>query len=225
MRSSGILLPVASLPSPYGVGTLGKAAYDFVDFLKTAGQKYWQVLPMGPTSYGDSPYQSFCTFAGNPYFIDPDMLVDEGLLTKEECKAHDAGEDPRYVDYGKLYNTRFSLLHKAFDRAEESLKKNRAYKKFKKENSDWLDEYSLFMALKDANDGRSWIEWDEPIRNRQKAAVKEMTAQYAREIEYYKFMQFSFFTQWDKLKKYANDNGIKIIGDIPIYVAFDSSDA
>ena len=225
MRSAGILLPVASLPSPYGIGTLGKAAYDFVDFLKKAGQTYWQVLPMGPTSYGDSPYQSFCTFAGNPYFIDPDMLVDDGLLTAEDCKAHDAGEDPRYVDYGKLYNTRFQLLNKAYECAEESLKKDRKYKKFKKENADWLEEYSLFMALKDAFGGKSWIEWDEPIRNREKTAVKEMTKKYSRETEFYKFMQYVFYCQWDKLKKYANDKGIKIIGDIPIYVAFDSSDA
>lgn len=221
-RSSGILLPISSLPSPYGIGTLGKAAYDFADFLKAAGQKYWQVLPLGPTSYGDSPYQSFSIFAGNPYFIDLEMLIKEGLLTKKEVEGENWGTNPRYVDYGQIYTSRFKILEKA---------KNRGYKNslgdisFFKKNNPWVENYALFMALKKHFGQLSWQEWpDEDIRMHKPEAVEKYTEKLAKDIEFYIYIQFLFFKQWTKLKKYINELGIEIIGDLPIYVALDSAD-
>ncbi len=222
IRKSGVLMPVASLPGKYGIGTFGKESYHFIDMLAESGQSYWQILPLGPTSYGDSPYQSFSTFAGNPYFIDPDILIFEGLLTKKEADSYDFGKDPEKIDYGKMYSARFRLLRKAYVRA--NLKNNRAYAKFCSANRYWLDDYALYMAVKNSFGGVSFIEWDEPIRKRDKKALAAYSEKYAEEVEFYKFLQFKFQEQWKALKKYANRKGIKIIGDIPIYVAFDSAD-
>lgn len=222
MRKSGILMPVASLPGKYGIGTLGETAYRFVDSLKAAGQSYWQILPLGPTSYGDSPYQSFSTFAGNPYFIDLEILIKKGWLTKNECDACDFGKSKSVIDYGKLYNSRFTLLKKAFGRSK--IAQDKAYIKFCAANTMWLDDYALFMAVKNKFNGVSFIEWDEDIRTRKPEALKRYQTECAEEIEFYKFLQFEFDAQWKALKQYAADNGVGIIGDIPIYVAFDSAD-
>ena len=221
-RSSGILFPISSLPSPYGIGTFGKAAYEFADFLKAAGQKYWQVLPLGPTSYGDSPYQSFSTNAGNPYFIDLDMLIEDGLLTKEEVKKEKWGTNPRYVDYGQIYISRFRVLEKAKERGYKSLiNEIGAFV----DDNPWVENYALFMALKKHFNMISWQEWpEEDIRLHDKDAVLKYKMELADDMEFYIFIQYLFFKQWDKLKKYINGLGIEIIGDLPIYVALDSCD-
>ena len=227
-RACGILLPIFSLASEYGIGAFSKEAYDFVDFLEKAGQRYWQILPLGPTSYGDSPYQSFSTFAGNPYFIDITELISSGLLTREEADKYDFGESDEYIDYEKMYKSRFRLLMSAFenlDKATNAKTIRKEFEDFKKSpDNDWLQDYSLFMALKNANGGRSWNTWEEGIRLRKKEAIKEALVKYADEVEFYSFLQFLFFKQWSALKAYANGKGIEIIGDIPIYVAFDSAD-
>lgn len=222
MRASGILLPVASLPSKYGIGCFSKEAYEFIDGLNKAHQSYWQILPLGPTSFGDSPYQSFSTFAGNPYFIDLEELIRKGLLTEEECEECDFGDDDRSIDYGRIYESRFGLLWQAFERAD--LDKDVDFNAFVKENKDWLKDYALFMAIKDSNDGVSWTEWEEDIRLRKPAALKIYEKELQEDIRFYMYLQFLFMEQWTKLKNYANEKGIKIIGDIPIYVAFDSAD-
>lgn len=222
MRKSGVLLPVASLPGKYGIGSFSKEAYKFVDFLKESGQSYWQILPLGPTGYGDSPYQSFSTFAGNPYFIDLDTLIEEGLLKKSEVSKFDWGNNSSYIDYEKIWLSRFKILKIAYDRS--GIEKKAAYKRFIKENAFWLDDYALYMAVKNSFGGISFIEWDEDIRKRTPEALKKYTKELKDEIGFYKFQQFKFNEQWNKLKQYANKNGIKIIGDIPIYVAFDSAD-
>ena len=221
-RASGILMPISSLPSPHGIGTFGKAAYDFADFLHAAGQKYWQVLPLGPTGYGDSPYQSFSTYAGNPYFIDLDLLIEDGLLTKQEVAACDRGGDPARVDYGLLYETRFDLLAKA---AARGWKKDReAVDAFERENADWLPDYALFMALKRANGMRPWTEWPEALRLREPETLERSRAEREEDIALFVYIQFLFFRQWRELKQYINGLGIRIIGDLPIYVAPDSAD-
>ena len=222
VRKSGVLMPVASLPGKYGIGTFGKESYRFVDMLSMAGQSYWQILPLGPTSYGDSPYQSFSTFAGNPYFIDPEMLVEEGLLTQKEADSYDFGKKSDEIDYGKIYNMRFRMLKKAFGRS--NLAKDKNYAKFVGQNGFWLEDYALYMAVKNSFGGVSFIEWDEDIRKRDKKTLDIYRKKYAEEVEFYKFLQYKFIVQWRALKEYANDKGIKIIGDIPIYVAFDSAD-
>lgn len=222
MRASGILLPITSLPSPYGIGTFGKSAYSFVDKLKAAKQTYWQVLPLVGTSYGDSPYQSFSTFAGNPYFIDFDMLVDEGLLKKSECESYNWGTDPQKVDYEKIYQSRYVVLKLAFERSHH--KTEQAYKDFLAENEYWLPDYSLFMAIKDFFLGDSYCKWSDPIRLREQRELDKYRKLLVPDIELYNFIQYKFFEQWGKLKSYANKNGIKIIGDLPIYVALDSAD-
>lgn len=221
MRASGILLPVASLPSKYGIGCFSKEAYEFIDGLKQAHQSYWQILPLGPTSYGDSPYQSFSTFAGNPYFIDLEELIKEGLLSEETCEECDFGDDDRYVDYGKIYESRFGVLWEAFENFDL---KQKEYVSFVEENSYWLEDYSLYMAIKDSYEGLMWTEWDEDIRLRKPEALEQYKEELKVDIEFYNFIQYQFVKQWTALKKYANDAGIKIIGDIPIYVAFDSAD-
>ncbi len=222
-RSSGILMPVSSLPSPYGIGTFGKAAYDYADFLSLAGQKYWQILPLGPTSYGDSPYQSFSTYAGNPYFIDLDLLIKDKLLTQKEVDVCAWGENPRYVDYGKLYESRYALLQKAKERGWE--RDCAAVKAFEEENRLWLPNYALFMALKRHFDMKAWSEWpDEAARMHDAKAVEEYRAALADDVELFTYIQYLFFKQWSALKKYINDLGIRIIGDLPIYVAMDSAD-
>ena len=219
-RSAGILLPISSLTSKYGIGCFDKKAYEFVDYLKEAGQSYWQILPLGPTSYGDSPYQSFSTFAGNPYYIDLNELVLNGLLTKEECEQV-GFKDNDDIDYGLLYSKRYALLKKAFERSGITIDTD--FIRFCDENK-WLDEYALFMALKDYFGGVSWDKWEKNLRLRKDFTLNEYRSKLSDEINFYKFLQYMFFAQWNKLKKYANERGIKIIGDIPIYVAADSAD-
>ena len=219
-RSAGILLPISSLTSKYGIGCFDKKAYEFVDYLKEAGQSYWQILPLGPTSYGDSPYQSFSTFAGNPYYIDLNELVLNGLLTKEECEQV-GFKDNDDIDYGLLYSKRYALLKKAFERSGITIDTD--FIRFCDENK-WLDEYALFMALKDYFGGVSWDKWEKNLRLRKDFTLNEYRSKLSDEINFYKFLQYMFFAQWNKLKKYANEKGIKIIGDIPIYVAADSAD-
>lgn len=221
-RASGVLLPVSSIPSPYGIGMFSKEAYDFIDFLADAGQTYWQILPLGPTSYGDSPYQSFSTFAGNPYFIDLEALVKEGVLTKKECREADCTHHPNYVEYGELYEKRFALLKKAYERSRISEDKD--FLKFVEDNQSWLKDYALFMAVKKCFDGASWLEWAEDIRMRWGNAMEYYYRECAEEIEFYEYLQYKFMQHWTKLKKYANEKDIRIIGDIPIYVALDSAD-
>ena len=260
-RNAGILMPVSSLPSPYGIGTFGKDAYDFVTFVKECNHKYWQVLPLGPTTYGDSPYQSYSAFAGNPYFVDLDMLIEAGFLLKSEVISRDWGDgivpvnvseddavngrfgtyrdgnigDERYVSYEKIYNNRFDILRIAYDRFKDACvesKKTLAkglplYKQFDnfvKDNADWLEDYALFMALKSHFNNVSWGEWETDIKFRKPEAMSRYEEQLSDDIGYWKFIQFEFYRQWNALKQYANSNGIEIIGDIPIYMGYDSVD-
>lgn len=216
-------MPLTSLPSPYGIGTVGKEAYKFADFLKSAGQKYWQILPVGPTSYGDSPYQSFSTYAGNPYFIDLDMLCEEELLYLPEIQCKDWGFDPLTVDYEKVYNSRFDVLHIAYERFKE--RDRSSFEFFRAENSAWLPNYALYMSVKKHFGMNSWVEWpDSDIRLRKPEAIEKYKKLLKDEISFWEFVQFKFFEQWDKFRKYANSIGIRIIGDMPIYVAMDSAD-
>ncbi|MBO6301857.1 MAG: 4-alpha-glucanotransferase [Ruminiclostridium sp.] len=220
MRSCGVLMHITSLPSPYGIGSFGKQAENFVDWLVSAGQEYWQVLPIGPTGYGDSPYQSFSTFAGNPLLIDLDELVSEGLLTRQDCEGGEYGYDPSYVDFEKVTKMKMELLHKAYGKFSE----NDAYKKFTEREAYWLDDYALFMSVKQENNMVSWLDWSDGLRLRDADALREESEKLRDSIGCWKFMQFEFYRQWEKLKSYANKKGIKIIGDIPIYVSPDSSD-
>ncbi len=257
MRRSGVLLPITSIPSKYGIGGFSKECYEFVDFLEKAGQSLWQILPLGPTGYGDSPYQSFSTYAGNPYFIDLEKLVEAGWITEEDCgEDRSSGEDRgiegtaeadrearehmrrtgreqhsetaeasvfgRYVDYGKIYETRFLILKKAYKNSH--IEANAAFQAFCEENAYWLDDYALYMAVKNSFGGKSFCEWDEDIRFREPQALKYYQEKYAEEIGFIRFQQFLFEEQWFALKAYANEKGIRIIGDIPIYVAYDSAD-
>ncbi len=220
-RSSGILMPVFSLPSPYGIGTLGAAARDFVDFLAAAGQRWWQMLPVGPTAYGDSPYQSPSTYAGNPYLIDLDMLVEDGLLQQTEIDALAWGDDPERVDYGQLYNSRYILLEKA---AARGYARDKAEVDTFVAQNAWLPDYALFMALKRHFDMRCWLEWPEDVRLRKAAALDKYRALLAEDIRLFTYIQYLFFKQWTALRDYAHQQGIGIIGDMPIYVALDSVD-
>lgn len=222
MRKSGVLLPVSAIPSKYGIGAFSKEAYTFIDLLEKAGQSYWQILPLGPTGYGDSPYQSFSTFAGNPYYIDLDSLVEAGYLTKQDCGEYDFGDDDASIDYEKIYLSRFKVLKKAF--LNSRIEEDQAYQKFVEENSYWLKDYALYMAVKNSFGGKSFSEWDEDIKLRKPAAMKKYAEKLADETAFYQFQQYLFAKQWFALKQYANDKNIQIIGDIPIYVAFDSSD-
>ncbi len=218
MRKCGVLMPIFSLPSNYGIGTFGKEAYRFVDFLKLSGQSYWQILPLNPTNYGDSPYQSFSSYAGNPYFIDIEELINEGLLKTCEAQDTDFGKNPLKIDYAKLYENRLTLLHKAFKRFTP----DNNYEKFCSDNKDWLIPYCLFMSIKKKNNDLCWNEWSKEEKD-YNLALKNIN-NYINEINFYKFIQYKFFTQWFSLKEYANQKGIQIIGDMPIYVAFDSAD-
>lgn len=221
-RSSGILLPVSALPSPYGVGTLGKAAYEFATFLKDAGQRFWQVLPLGPTGLGDSPYTSFSTFAGNPYFIDLDLLIEEGLLEREYVEQFDWGKDPEHVDYAALRANRFTVLRKA---CEAGFPRQEAEVKRFAEEQKWLPDYALFMAARDYFGDGSWQDWpDEGLRKRTPEALAKYRELLKEDIRFYTYVQYLFFKQWTALKKYVNNLGIHIIGDVPIYVAMDSAD-
>jgi len=227
-----MLLPVASLPSRYGIGAFSREAYEFVDKLKLAGQQYWQILPLGPTGYGDSPYQSFSAFAGNPYFIDLETLIQEGFLTEAECEEADFGQDAPEVDYAKLYQNRFPVLRKAYER----WKKQQApegtphqlwemQQRLEQNLCEETREYCFYMAVKNYFHGKSWDTWEEDIRLRRPEAVARYREMLADEIRFYEFQQMKFEEQWTRLKQYANDQGIRIIGDIPIYVAFDGADS
>ena len=226
-RSAGILLSITSLPTPYGIGTIGKEAREFADFLKKAGQKVWQILPVGPTSYGDSPYQSFSTYAGNPYLIDLDTLVEEGLVTKEELDSYDWGDDDRHVDYEKIYNSRYKVLRSAFEtfsKKDAKSEEKKAFRAFTRKNSGWLKNYALYMAIKNYYDMASWTEWPEDIKMREEAALARYERKLKDEVNFWKFLQFKFYEQWESFRAYVNGLGIKILGDMPIYVAMDSAD-
>ena len=221
-RTAGILMPISSLPGKYGIGCFNLKAYEFVDFLRDAGQTYWQILPIHPTSYGDSPYQSFSTFAGNPYFIDLEALIAEGVLSNAECGSVFFGDEEDDIDYAALYDGRKILLTMAYERSRIS--ENPEYQKFTADNGWWLEDYALFMALKDFFNGQCWYEWPEDIRLRYDYALDHYRRELYFDIEYQKYLQFKFFQQYGWLKNYANSQGVKIIGDIPIYVAMDSAD-
>ena len=235
-RSSGILLPISSLPSDYGIGSFSKEAYDFVDFLEKAGQSYWQILPLGQTGYGDSPYQSFSTFAGNPYFIDLEALVEAGYISREETAALYFGSSSRYVDYQEMYKNRYQILARAYQNSpyalknrrkwenEEEQEKQEAFEAFIVENRDWLGDYALYRAVKRDLGNSSYIEWEDEIRLRRPEAMQAYRDRLADDIRFVEFQQYLFYTQWMDLKHYANEKGIRIIGDLPIYVAFDSAD-
>ena len=215
-------MPMSSLPSPYGIGTMGKAAYDFVDFLAAAGQSYWQILPLGPTSYGDSPYASPSSFAGNPYYIDLDMLIKQKLLKKADVAKYSWGSAPSAADYGAIYESRFKVLRKAFENGREKLAEEIAV--FRAENASWLENYALFMAVKSSFGMRPWTEWDDGIRRREPEAVARYTEELKDDIDFWVFTQYLFFDQWTALRAYAAEKGIGFIGDVPIYVAMDSAD-
>ena len=212
---------ISSLPSPYGIGTLGRAAYEFADFLHRAGQHYWQILPIGPTSYGDSPYQSFSTCAGNPYFIDLDLLQEDGLLLREELDAIDWDAHSRRVDYGFQYNVRFDLLYRAYLRGRD--RDDQAVREFRAANP-WVEEYALYMAVKRSRGMKSWEHWPEEIRLRRPGAADTYATVLAEDVNFFIYLQFLFFRQWDRLRDYVHGLGIRIIGDLPIYVPYDSCD-
>ena len=222
MRTSGVLMPIFSLASDYGIGTLGKEAYNFVDFLNKAGQTYWQILPVGVTSFGDSPYQSFSSYAGNPYFIDLDLLTEDGLLKKEEVTALDWGKDSSKVDYELMYQNRYKILKTAFLRFKEDIPKD--FYEFQKENELWLENFALFCALKDYHKGASFDYWEDDFKFKKAEAMERIETELSDSILFYKTIQYFFFKQWKEPKEYANNKGIYIIGDIPIYVAYDSAD-
>ena len=229
-RACGMLLPVSCLPSRYGIGAFSKEAYEFIDKLEEAGQKYWQILPLGPTGYGDSPYQSFSAFAGNPYFIDLEQLTEDELLTEAECSSADFGNDERDIDYEKLYRNRYPLLKKAFgrwkeQRLSEGMDEKQAERILRRALPEETREYCFYMAIKNAFDGKSWAEWDEDIRTREESALRRYKKELREETAFYEFQQYLFQEQWTQLKEYANEKGIRIIGDIPIYVAFDGADS
>ena len=221
-RAAGILMPISSLPGKYGIGCFSKEAYKFVDWLKDAGQTFWQILPVHPTGYGDSPYQSFSTFAGNPYFIDLEALINEGVLTQAECDSMDFGDYDDDIDYAELYRSRYILLTMAYERS--NISQNPEYQQFLAENRWWLDDYALFMALKNFFGGQSWSRWPQDIRLRWGYSMDYYRRELYFDIEFQMYLQFKFFQQYRKLKAYANARNIKIIGDIPIYVAMDSAD-
>ena len=220
MRKSGILMHVTSLPNAYGIGSMGQCAYDFVDFLCEAGQSYWQILPLNPTGYGDSPYQSFSTYAGNHYLIDLDQLIREGLLEQAEVNAVSWSRDENRVDYGCLYENRTKLLHTAFERFRPDAR----FTAFVAENAYWMEDYALFMALKDAFHGRAWQNWSVSLLMRIPAVLETYRQDLKEQIEFQYFLQYKFFEQWKALRTYANERGIRIIGDVPIYVPLDSAD-
>ena len=212
-RSSGVLLHLSSLPSSGGIGTMGRCAREFVDFLELAGQRYWQILPICPTGYGNSPYQSPSSFAGNPYFIDLEKLVESGLLEEEECRKADVGSMGERVDYGALYEKRIPLLRLA---AERFLKKpNDDFGQFCAANAGWLEDHALFIALKDHHAGAPWHSWKRPLREREEQTLAQFSAEHVRRIAEEKALQYLFFDQWKQLKEYAGSKGILIIGDMP----------
>lgn len=219
MGTSGILLHISSLPNNYGIGSLGQVAYDFIDFLKKSNQKIWQVLPIGPTSFGDSPYQTLSTYAGNHYFIDLEFLCHDGLLQLKEVKELKVKEPT--INYNNLYHTRTSILRLAYSRFDKTTK---SYQLFLEKEASWLLDYALYMSIKEVMQGKSWQEWDEPYRSRDKVALRKFSKDHRNELEFWYFVQFKFFQQWNQLHQYAKKNHIKIMGDVPIYVAIDSAD-
>ena len=232
LRGSGILYPIFSLPSRFGIGCFSKEAFDFVDFLEEAGQSYWQILPIGPTSYGDSPYQPFSAFAGNPYFISLEQLVEEGLLEYDECEKADFGDSETKIDYGKLYTERIALLKSAHKRFSEKLesdpswsKERGSYAAFKEKQKFWLKDFCLFMAIKENEEGKSWLDWPDKYRLRDEKALKEAEKEFESDIDFFSFEQYEFEKQWEQIKSYAQKKNVKIIGDLPFYVSMDSSDA
>jgi 4-alpha-glucanotransferase len=225
-RSAGILLHPTSLPGKYGIGDLGPEAFHFIDFLASAGQTLWEVLPLGPTGYGDSPYQCFSAFAGNPYIVSPDRLRDEGLLTSDDLDRI-PNFKPHEIDFGRLIEYKMDILQRAYKRYRLLPKAplTAEFEKFSKKNKSWLDDFALFMAVKQHHDGKNWVSWEPEIRGRKPKAVKEWSEKLADEIDFNKFIQFLFFHQWATVKAYANSKGIRIVGDLPIFIAYDSSDA
>lgn len=224
-------MPVTSLPSRYGIGSFSREAYEFVDFLEEAGQTYWQILPLGQTGYGDSPYQSVSTFAGNPYFIDLDCFVEAGYLEEADLATVDWGEDSVRVDYEKIYRSRFRILRKAYEnspfaleREEDGRREQKEFAQFIAREEQWLADYALYSAIKNEFQGKGLAEWEEEIRLREPGALNFYREKLADEIRFYEFQQYFFRRQWLDLKRYANEKGIQIIGDIPVYVAFDSAD-
>ena len=220
MRENGVLMHITSLPGPYGIGTMGRRAFAFVDFLREAGQSCWQILPLNPTGYGDSPYQSVSTYAGNHYLIDLEQLVEEGLLNKEELDSIDWGWQADRVDFGLQYQNRLRVLRMAYDRFEPTPE----FEKFLVEEAAWLPNFTLFMALKDKFGGLPWYQWEDALKFRRQDAVEAAAAELAEERRFYCFVQYLFYSQWRRLREYAHENGIRIIGDVPIYVPYDSAD-
>ena len=220
MRKSGILMHISSLPGPYGIGSMGESARRFIDFLVSSGQSYWQILPLSPTGFGDSPYQSFSSFAGNHYLIDLDILIREGLLKSQEVQGCCFGSDPKKVDFGALYSSRLGLLRLAFQRFTP----DEDFEAFLESNRDWLRDYGLFMALKEEHGGKDWQQWEEDLKMREPQALQDAARRLQPEIDFHCFLQYEFFRQWQALKGYAADRGIRIIGDVPIYVPLDSAD-
>ena len=218
MRASGVLMHITSLPGPYGVGTMGKTAYEFVDFLERAGQHYWQILPLTPTGYGDSPYQSCSAYAGNPYLIDLDLLVEEGLLQAEELTAIQWNWEDTRVDFGLLYQHREKVLRLAYSRFAGG----EDFGSFCRENSAWLADYALFMALKKKFGGASWYSWERELKFRDPDAMWNARLELKEDICFYSFQQYVFSRQWTALRDYAHEKGVQIIGDVPIYVPYDS---
>lgn len=226
MRESGILLPVFSLPSKFGIGSFSREAYEFVDFLHRSAQGFWQILPIGPTGFGNSPYQPFSAFAGNPYFISPEKLIEEGLLTWDECNNHSFGNDASKVDYGAMYENRYDLLRIAFERFRDREVKPEDYEEFLDKEAFWLEDYALYMAIKASQGGKSWQDWDdEKLRMRDKEALLKAKEELLDDIFFIQYQQYEFDRQWKALKDYANERNVKIIGDIPFYVSMDSADA
>ena len=223
-RQSGVLMHISSLPGKYGIGSFGQSAYDFVDFLVRTKQRYWQILPLGTTSYGDSPYQSFSAFAGNTYFIDFDILIEEGLLNEVDVKGADFGDDPRKVDYAKIFDARRPIMEKAVARFLQADDLS-DYESFVEQNAAWLEVFAEYMAIKEHFDNLAWTEWpDEAIRRREAASLASYREKLADKLTYHRVTQYLFFKQWLRLKAYANEHHIEIVGDMPIYVAADSAD-
>lgn len=220
MRSSGILLPISALPSPYGIGCFGKDAYKFVNMLEKVNQSYWQILPLCPVGKANSPYQSPSTYAGNPYLIDLEALIAEGLLTTRECNKYDVGENISKIDYQLIYESRDALFRKAYARFEI----DDEFGEFVRSMGYWLEDYVMYMALKEVHQGKSWTTWSDELRDRVPSVLQEKREEMADELQFHRFLQYKFYQQWNNLKAYANEHGIEIIGDIPIYVAFDSAD-
>ena len=221
-RLSGILLHPTSFPGPFGIGDLGQSAYAFLDWLAEAKQQLWQVLPLGPTGFGDSPYQCFSAFAGNPLLIDLQDLVARGFLDPRDLAVPLFPQDR--VDYGRVIQWKLARLRDAFARFKQG-EPSAEMMQFSADERDWLEDYALFMALKDVHHGRPWNQWDPPLRDREPKALAAVREQLADEIQFHVFLQWLFFSQWRRLKNYANDHRIRVIGDIPIYVAMDSADA